>query len=248
MRVGAPSLVGVLSGLLLLWAARGDPSQGRQVEAVLAENTAWVSCWDFEGHAYESRAVRSVELVSPEGLNRVYVIAEARAIGKDQRGLESCENRTRLFISRRGAASFSTVFVANAVKDGPQGNGLQLIDWSADSRYVLGDLITWRYFSEGWAHNALLYSVQNDAVVKLDLNSLFTLHAKKDCTVDGKLLGFLRDGRLAFRAWGVPDEEGESCVSRASLWAIDWKASTLNQISSSAVIRHNGHFAQTIPR
>ncbi len=163
-------------------------------------------------------------------------------MGKDQHGFESCENYSTLFVSKDPAKRFENVFVARPVKGGPQGNGLQLIDWSPNSGYLLADLLTWWYASEGWVHNVAVYSVQGGSVAKLDLNSAFSRHVKKQCSMDGKLLGFLQDGRVVFQAWGVPDEEGESCVSRKSLWAVDWKTATLRELPEGFRIRKYGRF------
>lgn len=235
-----------LGGLLFFgaWALIG--TQRCQIEARatqdVSQRTAWLSCWDDRFQNYKSRSLQSPQLVAPDGLHRAYVVVEAQAKGKDSHGGDICQNRSILYVSNSGGREFDSVLTEVAAGTGSGGNGIQLIDWSADSAHLLADLITWRYYSEGWEHLLMLYSVREHSVVRLDLNLILSHALGKICLVDGQAKGFLEDSQLAFEAWGVPDEEGDSCVQKRELWAIDWKKSAARKASADAAVKTHSHF------
>ncbi len=64
---------------------------------------------------------------------------------------------------------------------------------------MVADLVLWKYFSEGWAHNLLIYSEKPEAVKKVILNDLFSRIAQGPCSADVELLGFGPNGRIAVK-------------------------------------------------
>jgi hypothetical protein len=97
-------------------------------------------------------------------MHRAYAEVSAQVGVKDADGVESCHNRTILFVSANGK-SFKPAFEYEG-EEGADGSGIQLIDWSADSGTLVTDLVIWKYFSEGWAHNFLIYSAGTGTIKK----------------------------------------------------------------------------------
>jgi hypothetical protein len=123
-----------------------------QKEAKRMQKTAFGTCWEEKTKKYGSRSIQGTVFVSPNGLQRAYVNVDTQALGKDPGGQEDCQNRSALFVAKDGKEHFDSVFTYQGEK-GEKGNGIQLIDWSPDSKVLVADLLTWYYFSEGWEHH-----------------------------------------------------------------------------------------------
>jgi|SRR5208282_3152308 len=231
--------------LLMVGVANGAPGRAQEVPTVV-QNTGWLTCWNKEFKDYKSRAVRSRKLVAPDGISRAYVRVDARATDNSGAEAGNCENRSALFVASAAGSDFQAVFVKEAVPSGPQGNGIQLVDWSADSRFLLADLLTWYYYSEGWEHNILIFSSKTRAVTVISLNSLFSKALKKDCQVDGQFRGFLKNGNLVFESRPFPVDEGETepCDSRPVTWAVNWETGQVSELTGRHTLPLAGHYEE----
>jgi len=231
----------VLSSLLSLVAV--SPVLG-QKEAKGTQKTAFATCWEEKTKKYGSRSIQWTVFVSPNGLQRAYVNVDTQALGKDPGGQEDCQNRSALFVAKDGKEHFDSVFTYRGEK-GEKGNGIQLIDWSPDSKVLVADLLTWYYFSEGWEHHILVYSAQTGAIQRRSLETLFSRALHKDCGVEAAIKGFLRDGRAAVRVLPFDEEEGPSCVPKESLWAIDISTFKISLLTEKEEIKQNGQFRKS---
>lgn len=95
-----------------------------------------------------------------------------------------------------------------------------MVDWSADSRYLLVELWKWQYYSDTIGTWVLVYDAEKDLFLSPDLNRLFSRRFGQECWLDIKLLGFASDNRVAFEA---EDNEmiGSACLEKKSRWLVE---------------------------
>jgi hypothetical protein len=216
-------------------AQKADQAKGQQ-------NTAMLFCGDVNGVYQKSTSAQGQEFVAPDGAHKAYVKVVA-TVRKDTSSEENdCLNQTTLLANKGPDGPYETVFSSAGGKDAGFGNGIQLIDWSADSTALVADLITWWYYSEGWEHTILVYTPKIQSVQKRSLRELFSGTLHRECGVEAQLAGFLQDGRLAVRALPIPEEEGPSCVAAESWWAADLNDFKLSRIATNPKLQRNGHF------
>jgi hypothetical protein len=227
----------------LLFFVAFIPAQG-QKETRSSQKTAFATCWEEKTKKYGSQSIQGTVFVSSDGLQQAYVKIDTKALGKDSGGIEGCQNRSALFVAKDGQKHFDSVLTYQGEK-GETGNGIQLIDWSPDSKLLVADLLTWYYFSEGWEHHLLVYSAQTGVVQKESLEDLFSRAFHKDCGLEAQIKGFLQDGRVAVKAWPLDDEEGPSCVPKDSLWAIDISTFKISPLTGKETIKQNGQFRKS---
>ena len=205
------------------------------------QETAFVSCCDESWKDCKSTDVRGPVLIAPDGRHRAYAEVKAQVTGKLQgdNDMPDCHNHTTLFVSTDGK-TFNAVFDYKG-EQSVDGNGIQLIDWSADSNTLIADLIVWKYYSEGWAHDVLIHSAASGNTKRQPLNDVFSKIAKQPCAVDAELLGFLNDGRISVHV--IPSDEFEDapCVGE-SRWAMNASNFDLNAVQKDLSAKKNGHF------
>ncbi len=199
-------------------------------------------CGDVNGIYQKSASARGREFAAPDGAHKAYVTVEATARKDSPSGQNDCLNQTTLLAQKDPGSPFESVFSYAGGKDAGSGNGIQLIDWSADSTVLVADLITWWYYSEGWEHTILVYAPGTQGVQKKPLKELFSAAVHRECGVEAELAGFLHDGRLAVRALPLPEEEGPSCVAAESWWAVDLNDFKPSRIAANPKVQRNGHF------
>lgn len=219
---------------VLLGAQRADKEDGQQ-------NTAMLFCEDVNGSYEKSASAQGREFSAPDKAHKAYVKVEA-SVRKNSDGGNACFNQTTLLAKKDPASPFESVFSFAGGKDTGFGNGIQLVDWSADSTILAADLITWWYNSEGWEHTILVYTPRTQSVRQKPLRELFSGTLQKECGVEAQLAGFMQDGRLAVRALPIPEEEGSSCVTAESWWAVELNDFKLYRLATSPRVQRNGHF------
>jgi hypothetical protein len=211
----------------------GAPRQAQKTTAVRCCDENWKNC--------QSTVVRSPILVAPDGKHRAYAEVKAQIVGKlpGDGDMPDCHNQTTVFVSAEGEA-FKPAFDYNG-EEGADGNGIQLIDWSPDSGTLVADLVVWKYYSEGWAHDVLVYSIVSGETKKQPLNDLFSKVAKQPCMVEAELTGFLSDGRIGVHVLPTDEFEDAPCVG-GGMWAIDLSNLELSKVQKDASPKRNGHF------
>jgi hypothetical protein len=121
------------------------------------------------------------------------------------------------------------------------GNGLQLVDWSPDSRFILVQLMEWVYRSESWSSTLILYDTKTRARLRLTLNDVFSAAMKKECALDGTAAGFTRDNKIVFYAKPVDEEfAGASCVAAPSGWIVDPRSRAVAPLPSDYMYEYWG--------
>ena len=215
---------------------------GRQDPSPKAQKTAFVSCCDENWKNCKSNSVRGPTLIAPDGKHRAYAEVAAQITGglHGDDKMPDCHNKTTVYVSIDGK-SFKTAF-EYAGEEGADGNGIQLIDWSKDSTTLVADLIVWKYYSEGWAHNVLIWSVNNAR--KQALNDLFSKKIGRPCAIDANVMGFLTDSTIGLHVNPTDEFEDAPCVGEGT-WSIGRSSFELNSIPNDTALEHNGRFEST---
>jgi len=230
--------------LIPLLAFVGMQQSQTNTNIKIARNTAMVSCWSQDSREFRPASVRSPVLVSPDGTQRAYVTVQAQTHEENRNsGGDLCQNRSALFVAVGPRNHFEKIFSYGSGQGDEQGNGIQLIDWSLDSHVLLADLLIWRYESEAWEHNILIYRTKGRSIKTESLSKVFSESMHMDCGVEAQLVGFLPDGRVALRAMPIDEEEeGASCVRSESLWGVDLSNLKVASIGAKTLVKPNGRF------
>jgi hypothetical protein len=217
--------------LVMAWSTAGQNNTSS------ADTTASVSCWNEVFKDYHTRFARSKDYVAPDSHLRAYATVRAKAVAANSEE-QQCENESALFVANGKAAR--AVLTQSASDTAGQGNGIQIIDWSADSKQLLADAMTWHYFSEDLKHHAIVYNVSSGSLQRLDLDKLFSEYAKQDCEIDGRIRGFASDGSVVLEVWPIDEVYGESsCVKRRSIWQLKPSSHQLTQLPSKFKLKRN---------
>ena len=213
----AVSLV-LLTGLVGFPVASNPTGQNQTVEVLTTTDLSFIDCVES---APRARVVRSASLVPPDRRYRAYAEVETRMIGETTKGTElaECANRSRLFIGNSSSRVLPQVYEEEPTY-WMRGNGLRLVDWSADSRYLLVELWRWQYYSDTIGTWILVYDREKDLLLSPDLNKLFSRMHQRECWLNIKLLGFASDNRVAFEA---EDDMmiGSTCLEKKSRWLLE---------------------------
>src|SRR6266850_6626081 len=171
--------------VILIFACWGLPLGAQKADKEdVQQNTAMLFCGDVNGIHQKSASAQGREFAAPDEAHRVYVKVEAAVRKDNSDGRNDCFNQTTLLAKKGPGSQFESVFSYAGGKDAGFGNGIQLIDWSADSTILAADLITWWYNSEGWEHTILVYTPRTQSVQKKPLRELFSGALQKECGVE----------------------------------------------------------------
>jgi len=233
----------LLTGLVGFPVTSDQTEQTQTVEVLTTTDLSFVDCGDSTPRA---RVVRSPALVSPDGRYRAYAQVETRVIRETKKDTElaECANRSRLFVGSSPGRVLPQVYEEEPTY-WMRGNGIRLVDWSADSRYLLVELWRWQYYSDTIGTWILVYDREKELFLSPDLNDLFSRMRQRECWLNIKLLGFASDNRVASEA---EDEMmlGSTCLEKKSRWLVepmggylmpipkDYKLSSYGKLEQSA--------------
>ncbi len=188
-----------------------------------------VTCLSKAGNFDGSRWGRSPVLVSPDGRYRAYAESEAIAFipspGEDSYAGPLCANTSRLFVQRPEARDYTLMFQQEAAAN-DLGNGIRVVDWSPDSRFLLVQVNRWQYESDAAGFDLLLIDPFFGTVRKPDHNRLFSERFQKECFMWVNALGFTEDDKIVLEAsdfwpseepYGTPEQ---ACVKKRSIWLL----------------------------
>lgn len=230
--------------LVVFLASTGCWSQAVQPqETPPSPDTSHVTCGDKPPLA--SRTVRSDILVSPDGKRRAYAEVEAHAVYPQRPANYSgplCVNNSRLFLASE-APEFKIIFLQEPT-DQENGNSLRPVDWSADSRRLLLELVEWQNESPGVVRSIVLYDSRNGTFQQPDLTHIFQKQFNLECSLDVHVLGFTAEGRIVFAAEPLSPEEEEvfgvaSCARKKETYEMDRATETIVSIPGAPKIQHN---------
>lgn len=221
-------------------------SQKNYVE--VSKKTLGVGCYTSQeklprGHfpPSGSRFARSDILVSPNGMLRTYT--EAQALLADPNDVRGCKNRSRLLLGGQDSEEFSLV-LALEPKDGQDGNGMRVVDWSQDSRFLLLDWMRWYYGSHWDTPQIMVFDVQERRFIRPDVVEIFRRRTGNYCHIVVYALGFTRDNKVALRVFPDAEYERTPCVDKPGNWLLDANNETLEQMPDEFKPKKYGRFEE----
>ena len=216
----------VVVALLSLGIGQSNQTPEEYVES--PTNTYWVSCGNGDS-PYKSRTATSLVLVSPDGANQAFTRATANAINEG-----SCENESKIFLRDRRFGDYKLIF-SQKPEEYTTGNGVRLVDWSPDGRFLLIEEALW--LPEDSDNKILLYDARKGKFVQPDFNVVLK-GLPKDCYTDVRARGFSFDQKIMVEATVHPyyeiDEEepiNPDCPTKFEKWlvAVDGSAQQVSK-------------------
>jgi hypothetical protein len=179
-------------------------------------NTYYVTCGDSQKPV--SNTAESKKIAAPR-TNRV-AFARVRA----ETGPDSwCRNTSELFIADSASHEFQSVWRLRA--GDLEGNGIKLIDWSPDGRYLLFDLAQWPY-THRWGNSVMVYDVDLKIASTLETSRVFR-GEPQDCFREVRGIGFTPNSQVVIRATSIVDYEygtdeviNPACPKYSRLWQL----------------------------
>ena len=231
-----------------------------------SKDTAEVSCWKGSDHLI-SRLGRSPIISSSAGY-RAYAEAKATAFKPKYEETYAgplCENTVKMFLAKGAASSFQILFDSSLPKnncttveggDSCEVNGIQLVDWSKDGRFLLADLVVWVYESDAVLMRVpVIYDVTKSNFMRPDVYHFFDEYYKTSffkekpepsaprCEFELRTEGFSPDGNIiisASRPPEDPDFEQESCLDQKQTFLFDLGANKIKVLPSDYKAQHYG--------
>lgn len=177
---------------------------------------------DCAGLAVGTRHVRSSVISSPDLKSSAYTETTA-----EQPKVGQCVNESRLYIKFEGQSNFRLV-VLQSPEEQNLGNKFILIDWSADSRYVLFERMLFQYGSDAPPDiEPELYAVSGRYLRGVALNQIDKQWQERECLLYLRPAGFTLNGNVIIEEeihpYIDPGDEtprDASCPNRTSLWEV----------------------------
>jgi hypothetical protein len=224
-----------------------------------SSETAEVSCWVNSDHPV-SRLGHG-PIVSSSAGDRAY--AEVKAIALRPKYEETytgshCENSVKLFLAEGVASSFTILLDSNRPKnycitvdgkDSCEVNGIQLVDWSKDGRFLLADLVLWHYESDAWVMRVpIIYDTRAREFMRPDVYHFFDQYyrtdaAKEECIFQLLTEGFSPEGDLilsATRREIDPGEEPVFCLDDKQTFLFELGANKITRLPANYKTQHYG--------
>jgi hypothetical protein len=230
-------------------------------------DTAEVSCWKGSDHPI-SRVGRSPIISSSTG-SRAYAEVEAVAFKPKYQETYTgslCENRIKLFLAKGNESSSRVLLDSNWPKndcitiegaDSCEVKGIRLVDWSADGRFLLADLVLWVYESDALLMRApIIYDVTKSEFMRPDVYHFFDEYYKTSffqekpepsaprCEFELRSEGFSPDGNIivsASRPQDDPSFEQEFCLDKKQTFLFDLRTNKINLLPSNYKVQQLWH-------
>ncbi|MFQ5817356.1 MAG: hypothetical protein ACE5H2_05280 [Terriglobia bacterium] len=129
-----------------------------------------------------------------------------------------------------------------------EGNGIAVVDWSADGRKLLVQIMRWPYESDVADFDILLYNSSFATFTKPDHNQIFGKHLGKECFLRIRVLGFASDGKVLLEADDYWGEWGSVCVPETSLWLLDPYKDKVSSLPDDYQVQRYGSFEEHKPK
>ncbi len=182
---------------------------------------------------------RTPTLTAPDGRHAAYAIVEARTTPG---GESPCATTSRLFIRSASAGSFRLAYLKTA-SFGANGNGIRLIDWSADSRYLLVEIAMGQWGSDWGDWEILVYDTRSEYAQVPITYHLLECYFGHECDAYVRPLGFVKGG-VAVEVRPSYDAEGllepTSCVKESARFVLNFFSGELAPLPAGIEIRHYG--------
>jgi len=231
-----------------------------------SKDTAQVSCWKDSDHLL-SRLGRSSVVASSAGY-RAYAEVKAVAFRPEYQETYSgplCENGIKLFLAKSGESPFQVLLDSSLPKndcvtvEGGEAcdvNGIQLVDWSKDGRFLLADLVLWVYESDAILMRVpIIYDVTKSEFIRPDVYHFFDEYYKTSffkekpepsaprCEFELRSEGFSPDGNIIVSASRPPDDpsfEQEFCLDKKQTFLFELGTNKINRLSANYKVQRYG--------
>jgi hypothetical protein len=234
-------------------------SAARLPIAERSSDTAELSCWK-DGNDPNSRLGRSPIIFSSAG-DRAYAEARATAFRPKYRETYAgllCENVIKLFLRKEGTATVQILLDSSLPKndcapfegkDYCAVNGIQLVDWSKDARFLLADLVLWEYETDtGLIRVPIIYDVKEREFIRPDVyhffNEYYKSHASKEnCEFNLQAEGFSSEGDLILAATRPPlssTYDQVFCLNKRQTFQFDLRTNRIRQLPANYQVQHYG--------
>jgi hypothetical protein len=229
-----------------------------------SRNTAELSCWKDSDHVI-SRLGRSPIASSSAGF-RAYAEVRATAfLPKHQETYSGslCENTVKLFVASDPASHFQIIVDSTSphndcitveARDLCEVNGIQIVDWSRDGRFLLAELVSWVYESDALIVRVpIVYDAAKNEFLRPDVYHFFDEYYETDafkekpepngahCEFELRAEGFSPDGKIIVSASRPPDDpsyEQAFCLDHKQMFEFDLGTNTIKLLPSNYRSQH----------
>jgi hypothetical protein len=207
-----------------------------------SNNPELVTCG--EKPPFASHTTRGNTLVASDQKHRAYAEVEATALYAQRPSGYSgplCINYSRLFVT--SDAEFKLRFLQEPA-DVENGNFLQLIDWSSDSRRLLAEVTEWQYEQPGASRSVLVYDSRFGTFQQPDLARSLAKTYGHDCSMNLRVLGFGMQGAIVIEGQPLTPEEEEvsgtsSCAKKRTFFELDRTTESMVSVPELPKTQHN---------
>jgi len=229
-------------------------------------NTTELSCWKDTNH-FISRLGRGPIISSIAGY-RTYAEVKATAFRPQYQETYSgplCENSIKLFLAKGDASNFQIVLDSSLPRndcatvegrDSCEVNGIQLVDWSKDGRFLLADLVLWECESDALLMRVpIIYDAEKNEFIRPDVYHFFDEYYKTDsfkekpdpegthCEFELHAVGFSPEGNVIISASRPPDNPSYQqvfCLDQKQTFEFDLKTNRIEPLASAYKAQHYG--------
>jgi len=224
-----------------------------------SNDTAELSCWKGNNKP-TSRLGRSPDVVSSTGY-RAYAEVEATAFKPKYPETYAgplCENRVKLFLAKGERSRFQIVLDSKLPKndctliegrDVCEANGIQLVDWSKDGRFLLVELTLWEYESDAVLIRVpIIYDASKSSFIRPDVYHSFDQYYKTDafkekpeesgtqCEFQIRAEGFSSDDNIILSASRPPESrfyDQTFCLDQKQIFMFNLQTNTVKLLPSN---------------
>ena len=194
---------------------------------------------------FTSRTVKTNVLVAPDQKHRAYGEVEATALQPQRPAGYTgplCVNYSRLFVAG-DTSDFKLRFLQEPA-DVENGNSLRLVDWSTDSRRLLGELAEWQYEQPGATRGVLIYDSRYLTFQQPDLGHALAKAYGHECSLNFRVMGFGMQGAIVLQGEPLSPEEEEvlgasSCAKKRTFFELDRATENMVSVPEMPKLQHN---------
>lgn len=198
-----------------------------------------------------SRTAKGNLLVAPDQKHRAYAEVEATALYPQRASGYTgplCVNNSRLFVAG-DTGEFKLKFLQEPA-DVETGNSLRLLDWSGDSRRLLGELAEWQYEQPGATRTVLIYDSRYGTFQQPDLGRALAKAYGHECSFNFRVLGFGEKGAIILEGQPLSPEEEEvlgssSCAKKRTFFELDRATENMVSVPEMPKLQHNAKVEAT---
>lgn len=217
----------ILLAILGFLAFTDQSAEKQSAPLVSPTNPFYLSCTYWNGKGWTdptSRSAKTPILESKTGFRSYGEVKVAVNQG-------DCQNTTTLFVALGRDAEFKQVYT----KEGG-GNGIRLIGWSPNGRFLLVETNEWIYESDsGFSSEPAVFDATKNGLHRLpDFDKALTDHFGTQCEFEHAIMRWQTDSQVVVKVSKTPfDESYEQhfCIKSPIFLLFDLDKRTISQLS-----------------